>query len=220
MFLMFIAVAMVHQQVTGQDILRYKAWELRNIGKPILIGVTMSVAVYLPALLLSGWKVKGSFSDLVMPTIAWVVVVGTVEEFGFRFVMLRAFRPYSIVFSNVLFGLLHPVVWESLSTGNVAGLWFFMGYLGFGALMTLAVIFYDQNDGNGINGCFGPVWAIAVHGAHNFFLTVFGPSSGTTQLVPMAIFPDGCNCMCGLPFVVALVAVVVGLWAWRRRKHV
>jgi len=216
MFLAFIAGTQIHHQVTGKDILAYRAWEIRNIWKPILIGVTMSVAFYVPALTLSGWRVKGSFHELFLPTFAWVVVVATVEEFGFRFVMLRAFRPYSIITANVMFAVLHPVVWDSLSTGNVVGFYFFMGYLGFGALMTLAVVFYDQNDGKGINGCFGPIWAIAVHGAHNFFLTVFGPVSGTTQLVPMSIFPEGCNSCCGLPLLIGLAAVIVGIWAWRK----
>ena len=213
LYLAFIAVATIHYQVTGKDILAYKAWELRRIWKPILAGVVMSVAFYVPLLLWSGWRAKGPWSEIMLPIFAWTVVVATVEEFGFRFVLLRT-TAYGVVVGNVVFALLHPMVWDSLAQGNSAGFFYFVGYFAFGGLMTLAVVIYAKFNGNGIGAWFGIMWAITVHGAHNFFLTAFGPTGGaTTSITPVAI-----DASLALVAIIPFIALV--LLQKRRLKNV
>ena len=184
LFLAFVAVASIHQQHTGKDILRYKAWELRRIFKPIAAGLMVALPIYIAVGLMSGLKVNGSWRELFLPVVAWTVAVATTEEFGFRFVLLRTLRPYSIVFSNVGFALIHPVVWDSFGTGNAAGIWFFLAYLLFGLAMTVIVLIYDHYDGEGTGAWFGPLMAITLHGAHNFFIIVFYQGTGGAALAP------------------------------------
>jgi hypothetical protein len=202
----FGLIQLVHgRRVAAQQAIEVPNFTLKKVITPMLIGIVSVSAIMIPLLILSGQGLGatnpyGSGTLFVVD----VFLIAPTEELFFRWVMPQF---YGGILPQILFGLSHPSVRNTLLSNPMASLLPFAYFTVFGlAFQQLVFMSQAANIRPGLRPYFGIALVIGLHGMYNFFAVLFPGSKILDQVIsPFSIGLEVLVPLAGL-FVVLLVA--------------
>jgi hypothetical protein len=202
-------IHLVHgRRIQSQQVVEVPNLTLRAAIPPLMIGIVAVSAVMLPLLFLTGQGLNATnpYGNLNLFVVD-VFLIAPAEELFFRWVMPQFYGGF---LPQVLFGLSHPSVRNSLLSNPLAAL-LPLGYFPVFGLVFQQLVFMSQasNIRPGLRAYFGIPLVMGIHGMYNVYAVLFPGAKILDQVVsPFSIGPGA---------LVPLVAVLVVFLLMRAR---